>query len=150
MCYNFVDMKCNKKIASIVAQHLEPEIWQSLWNKLHVSVSERIQAIQPYSGWSKTAVSPEFWSKTYTRMVGAIHFWLLLLADTLSGSGNWAALIYSFNKGWVVPPEFNVPASFGNIPTGIRYVPRLPWIGLDFYSAFYFYSVSLKWVIEFH
>lgn len=37
----------------------------------------------------------------------------------------------------------------GNAPTGMRHVPRSPWIGLDFYITFYSHSFSFQWVMNF-
>lgn len=59
-------------------------------------------------------------------MVGSVIFPLLFSAETLSGAGNQEASIYGVNKDRAVPSEFNGPVSFGNTPSGIRYVPRLP------------------------
>lgn len=101
--------------------------------------------------WNERAGCSVFWSKRQmsTSMVGSVNFPLLLLAETLSETENWAALIYSFTMVGLSLLNLMCLFLFGNAPTGIRHVPRLPWTGLDFCSAFYSYSLSLKWVMNF-
>lgn len=115
-------------------------------------VTVSFQAVEPAapSGAGELPVSSVSVKETDVYgMTGQVNSSLLLLAETLSKTGNWAALICSFPTVGFVPPEFNVPLFPGNAPTGRRHVPRLPWIGLNFYSAFYSHSLSLKWVMNF-